>query len=298
MKYILAQGAQFKYKWELDIVLTNLYSLDPNADVVCLFMRFEGHPCDEVFDYIVRRYPKVEVLMYDDLRTDKYYIANIRPYLWYCYLSEDPAREKETYFQIESDIIFRKLPDFSKIKFSPTQWYGSDCGGYIDYEYLKSVEMGDEIIMRFANTIGISIDAIKKTPGAGAQWIICQPTAEYWLKVHEDCTKLYMYLEPLNSNIQKWTAEMWSQLFNAAYFGIEYNLSRELDFCRPTDDIKMWDQVNILHNAGVIGEQAKYLFYKGNLKYNDTLPFGDDFSWVRRDKVSIKYVEAINKVML
>lgn len=298
MKYLLAQGAQFKYQWELDVVLTNLLSLDPKADIVCLFMRLEGHPCDSVYDYILRRYPQIEVLMYDDLRVDKFYIANIRPYLWYCYLSENPEREKETYFQIESDIIFRKLPDFKKIPVTPTQWYGSDCGGYIDYQYLKSCTRGEEIVNGFANIIDINRKAIETTPGAGAQWIICEPSADYWLKVHQDCQKLYMYLQPIDSNIQKWTAEMWAQLYNGPYFGIDYNLTRELDFCRPTDDVKMWDQVNILHNAGVIGDQSQFLFYKGDFKYNDIMPFNDDLSWVRRDKASIKYVDAIKKVKL
>lgn len=298
MKYILAQGAQFKYKWELDIVLTNLFDFDPNADVVCLFMKFETHPSDEVYEYILRRWPNVEVLMYDDLRTEKNYIANIRPYLWYCYLSENPAREQETYFQIESDIIFRKLPDFNKIKYSPTQWYGSDCGGYIDYDYLMSVRKGAEIVQGFADIIGITVDDIKRTPGAGAHWIICQPTAKYWLKVYLDCTKLWNYLEPIDSNIQKWTAEMWAQLYNAPYFGIDYNLSRELDFCRPTDDVKMWDSVNILHNAGVLADQAHYMFFKGDAKYNLITPFKEDFAWVRRDKASIKYVDAIKKVVV
>lgn len=296
IRYFFAQGAQFKYQWELDVVLTNLFELDPNADVVCLFMRFESHPSEQVYDYIVRRWPQIEVLMYDDLRTDKYYIANIRPYLWWCYLSENPEREKETYFQIESDIIFRQLPDYSKIKYSPTEWFGSDCGGYIDYEYLKSCTMGEHIIDGFADIIGVSRQTIKDTPGAGAQWIICQPTAEYWWKVYQDCQKLYMFLEPLDSNVQKWTAEMWAQLYNGPYFGINYNLTRELDFCRPTDDVKMWDQVNILHNAGVIGDQSQYLFYKGDFKYNDMMPVDDDLSWVRRDKASIKYVQAIKKV--
>ena len=298
IKYILAQGAQFKYQWELDIVLTNLFELDPSADVVCLFMDFPGHPSQQVFDYIVRRWPKIEVLMYNDLRDDKNYIANIRPYLWYCYLSENPKREHETYFQIESDIIFRKLPNYNKIKVSPNEWYGSDCGGYIDYQYLKSVRMGDEIIANFANIIGISIEEIRNTPGAGAHWIMQNPTADYWLKVYQDCTKLWNYLEPIDSNIQKWTAEMWAQLLNAPYFGINFNLTRELDFCRPTDDIRMWDKVNIMHNAGVLREQSEYLFFKGDGKYNYKMPFDDDLSYVRRDRVSSKYVDAIKKVVV
>lgn len=296
MRYLLAQPAQLRFQWELDVALTNILTLDKGADIVVLLARFMGEPSDAVYEHITRRYPSVEVHMYDDTRPDKSYAPTIRPFLWYCYLSEDPSRENDTYFQIDCDVIFRELPDWSKVPYSPKTWFGSDCGGYIDYDYIKSCRNGEQIATDFASIIGVPRHVIEKTQGVGAQWVLVKPLAAYWLKVLDDSVKLYYYLQGVDSNIQKWTAEMWAQLYNAPYFGINQKICPELDFCRPTDNVKMWDTVKILHNAGVIGEAAEIMFYKG--KYVNETPFGKDHSYVRRDKASIKYVEAINSVML
>lgn len=293
MRYIFAQDAKLRFQWELDVVLTNIYSLKKDADVLILFALGAGRSAS-VVDHIERRYPQAEVHCYEDTRLNKTYSPTIRPFLWYCYLTEYPEAEEDSYFQCDSDVIFRELPDFSKIPATDKVWYGSDCAGYINYEYLRHTRNGEQIVDNFARIIGVDRSVIETTEGAGAQWVLVQPTADYWLKVMNDCNKLNGYLQGVDSDIQRWTAEMWSQLYNAPYFGVEQRISPELDFCRPTDDVKMWDMVKILHNAGVIGELAKYMFYKGHYCYET--PFGRDFSWVRRDKASIKYVEAINAV--
>lgn len=293
MKYLLAQPAQLRFQWEVEVALTNIYSLDKQAEVICLLARLEGIDASAI-DYIKKKYPQVSVHAYDDTRQNKTYPPTIRPFLWYCYLKEDPSREQETYFQIDADVVFRELPDFSKIPFDEKTWYGSDCAGYLDYEYLRTRKNGEQIVDNFARIIGVDRSVIEHTEGAGAQWILVKPTAEYWLKVYNDSNALWFYLEGVDSDIQKWTAEMWAQLYAAPYFGIEQKIHAELDFCRPTDDIKMWEHVKILHNAGVIGDLAHHMFFKG--KYIDTTPFADNLDYVRRDKVSIKYVDAIKAV--
>lgn len=293
---MLAQPAQIRFQWELDVAITNIYSLDENADIVCLLASMDGEDSQSVIDHITNRYPKLSVHSYIDTREDKSYPPTIRPFLWYCYLMEKPSREKETYFQLDCDVIFRELPDFEKIPFNNQTWYGSDCSGYIDYQYLSTRINGAQIIDDFAAILNVPRSVIEETEGVGAQWILVEPTAEYWLKVYNDCNKLYHYLEHVDSDIQRWTAEMWAQLYNAPYFGIKQKISPELDFCRPTDDIKMWNMVKILHNAGVIGELSESLFYKG--KYYDHTPFNDNLDYVHRNKASIKYVEAIKAVVL
>lgn len=283
-----------RFEWELEIALTNILSLDPKADIVCLFSIPPGQAVNHTVNKIRTKYPSVDVHVYEDTRDKQYYAPTNRPFLWYCYLTEDPTREQEDYFQIDSDVIFRELPDFSKL--DKNLWYGSDCGGYIDYQYLSTRRRGAEIIQKFSQAIGVTEQTIKDTPGAGAQWVLRKPTAEYWLKVYNDCYLLYHVLAPIESDIQKWTAEMWAQLYNIPYFGYKVEMHPELDFCRPTDDVKMWDQVKILHNAGVIGDLAKDMFYKG--AYVNNTPFGANLDYVRRDKASIKYVEAIRSVVL
>ena len=292
MKYILAQPAILRFQWELDVVLTNIRSLDKTTPIVLLFSEHDMG----VVEYFKGRYPHLEIHAYSDDREVKSYPPTIRPYLMWRYLSEDPDRELETYFQIDSDIIFRELPDWEAIDIQDRECVASDCGGYIDYQYLITRKQGDYIVRRFAETLNIGVDVIEKTPGGGAQWLISQPTAQLWWHTWQDCDILYRFLEPLDSDIQKWTAEMWAQLYNLPKFGYAVRTHPELDFCRPTDNIKMWDVTKILHNAGVVGESAQSLFFKG--AYDAKTPFGEDFSWVRRDKAGLKYVEAIQKVIL
>lgn len=296
MKYILCQPAQPRFQWELDVVLTNIYSLDKEAEICLLFAYLGEAISDAVIEHIKNKYPKAEVHSYLDFRDDKRYVPSIRPYLWHQYLSEDKTREKETYFYIDSDVIFRELPDFDKLGEDANTWVASDCGGYIDYDYIFSRENGDKIIEYCATLTNLTKDELKSIPGAGAQWFITNPTAEMWLKIYEDSNKIWQFFSELDSNIQKWTAEMWAQLYNTVAFGRRVVISPELDFCRPTDNVKMWDAVKIFHNAGVTAEGADHMFFKG--KYTTLSPFDDDLSFVRRDKASIKYVEAIKAVMV
>lgn len=291
MKYLLAQPANIKFQWELDVVLTNIRSMDEATPIVLLFL--EERP--SVVEHFKGRYPNLEIHTYPDERVAKSYPPTIRPFLVWKYLSEDPSREQEDYFQIDSDIIFRELPDFSKMPLDGKICWASDCGGYIDYGYLVSRQKGPDIVKKFAEILNISEDVIKETPGGGAQWLFTKPTAQLWFHTLHDSQLIYNYLQPLDSDVQKWTAEMWAQLYNLRKFGWEVKLSSELDFCRPTDDVRMWEQTKILHNAGVVGVDAAGLFYKG--KYQTDMPFGQDFSWVRRDKASIHYVNAINNVI-
>src|SRR5699024_4742792 len=104
---------------------------------------------------------------------------------------------------------------------------------------------------------------------------------------------IYNYFKNLDSNIQKWTAEMWAQRWNMIYFNVGHRVVDEMEFCWATDPINRWDETKIMHNAGVT-EKDKDLFFKG--KYVKQSPFDDDLSFVNKERVSIKYVEAIEKV--
>lgn len=291
MKFLLAQPSLLRFQWEVDVCITSIRALDQNTPIVLLFTEDDM----DVVQHFEGRYPNVEIHHYPDGRQDKRYPPTNRPYLIYKYLQEDVRREQEVYFQIDSDVIFRELPDFATIDIQPGEVVASDCGGYIDHNYLITRQKGPEIVQQFATILSIDPLVIKETPGGGAQWLIHGMTAGLWFHIWKDSDHLYNYLKPLKSDVQKWTAEMWSQLYNLAKFGYKVRLHSELDFCRPTDDIKMWDMVKILHNAGVVGPSAQSLFFKG--AYDKKLPFGEDFSWVRRDKAGLKYVEAINNVI-
>ena len=112
---------------------------------------------------------------------------------------------------------------------------------------------------------------------------------------YRDSLKLYEYLAGVETDLQKWTAEMWAQLWGWVREGKTLMAPKELDFCRSTDDIKCWDEVKILHNAGVLPLMSFEYFFKG--EYVNRTPFGKSFKHVRQDKCTIRYVEAIEKVV-
>lgn len=254
-------------------------------DIILLFTRHDS----TIPSYLRDKYG-VEVHVYDD-RDDRSYIPSVKPYLWSKYLQEDKTRENQTYFYLDSDVVFRRIPDVSPID---NVWYGSNCGGYLGVDYIDSTGKG--IFEEMCKIIGVDANEIREfKPAAGAQWIISNPTYEYWNKVYQDSNHIYRYLcSRTNSKIQKWTAEMWAQLYNVYLFGKSVEVHDELTFAWSTDPVDRYYNTSMLHNAGVVDEKSK-LFFKG--KYNRISPFEEDLSFVDPNRASIKYVEAIKEVI-
>ncbi|WP_200416282.1 hypothetical protein [Virgibacillus salexigens] len=278
MKYILCQPAIKRFEWELEVCINRLKKLGIH-NIVLLFTRD-----DDRIPQKLKEDFEVEVHVYDDNRTDKTYIPSVKPYLWTKYLEEDSKRENGVYFYLDSDVILREIPH---VKPTENTWYASDCEGYLGINYV-----GD-LLEPMCEVIGINSDLIRKQkPIGGAQWVIKNPTLAYWQKVYEDSIKLYHFLR--DKDIQKWTAEMWAQLWNVYHFGKKVKTHEGLDFCWPTDNINRYQETKILHNAGVVDDNQG-LFFKG--KYVTYTPFSDTLK-VDKSKASYEYVKAIQEVYL
>lgn len=288
MKYILCQPTQSRFKWELEVALTNYLKVGISLkDVILLFAGDD--PSFE--QYFVSKFG-VESHTYPDNRDDKGYIPSVRPYLWWQYLKEDPKRETERYFYLDSDVIFREKVNFKKARAKDDVWLGSDTNSYLNLDYIRGCRDGNRVLNEMARIVGVTVQSLETINhnSVGAHWIISRPTAAYWEKVYRDSNSLYFFLAHSGSNIQKWTAEMWSQLWNMMYFNIGPKVSDELSFSWATDDISNWQSNKIYHNAGVT-ESMSGLFFKG--AYLDKTPFFDDFSFVDETKCSSIYVQAI-----
>ena len=301
MKIVLCQPTVLRFKWELKVLLNNLKELHfPLEDVVLLFA---GN--NDAYEAYFKRSFGVEAHTYPDKRADKSYIPSIKPYLWWKFLQENASREHEAYFYIDSDVIFRELPDFDSLGVTDKFWQCSDTLGYTNYDYLSSRPYGKEITQHMAQTAGVSLDSIKQANNGqgGAQWLICNPKADYWHDVYTVSNEFYKYFKSipdktndnpkLDGGLQIWCAEMYAQLWMLPKYGITPVVSNELSFSWATDNISNWDKHKIFHNAGVTADM-KDLFYKG--AYIDRDPFDVDFSYVNPDKCSMKYVEAIKGV--
>ena len=292
MKVILCQPAIERFRWELEVCITRLQKLGYD-EIVLLFAKYES----SIPDYFRNKYG-VECRVYNDDRGFKDYQPSIKPYLWWRYLEENPEAEKDDYLYVDSDVILRDTLDVINLDLDPTHWFASDCEGYLGYDYIMGCEDGESIARRMAHIVRIPYQELEKLRGnyGGAQWLISKPTAKYWHKVYDDTTTMHMYFQTVDSNIQKWTAEMWAQLFNMVYFGIKTSVVTELDFCWATDPIDKWESKKIYHNAGVTHED-KQLFFKG-LYDNGRSPFLEDLSFVDKSRCSSKYVEAIKEVKM
>lgn len=299
MYYIMAQPAVNRFKWELEVVLSNLKELGIE-NIILLFSRHD----ETIPPYLKNKY-NIEVYVYDDERDYVNYIPSIRPYLWWKFLESNPHMENEIFFYLDSDVIFRERINYDNIQYSDDVWVGSNTDSYLSPSYIQS--KGADLLKKMCDIVMVDYEKIKNLEGksCGAQWLISKPTSEYWKKTYEDSNKLYQFLDSIEQDymykngksyvpIQKWTAEMWSQLWNVIYFDKDVEISNELEFCWATDDIHRWDEVKILHNAGVVNDNDG-LFFKG--KYVDVSPFEDDLSFVDKTKCSFKYVEAIKKVV-
>lgn len=288
MKLILAQPAIPRFQWELDVLLANIRQFT-DLEVVLLFTEH---------DFTVPQHFRDaghSVFTYSDLRDDTDYIPSVRPWLLWQYLRGDPAREQEDYFYIDSDVIFRDWPDFTTFTFDEHTVTGSDCSGYLSLDYVLGCEKGQEIAAQMAAITSITVEQMQGVPGIGAHLLLTNPTAAFWERAYNDSNKIHHYFQGIDSNIQKWTAEMWAQLWGWVREGIKPVATDELKFCLPTDDIARWDEVKILHNAGIQAEMSHEYFFKG--QYVNYSPLGKNFDYVRADKCTIRYVEALKKVL-
>lgn len=102
---------------------------------------------------------------------------------------------------------------------------------------------------------------------------------------------MYAPKYPNDYPIQKWTAGMWSLLWNAWKNGHETKVDSKLDFGWSTHGIDSIEKYWILHNAGV-GPEQKDLFYKAN--YMNKLPYNEDLQ-IRENSASMYYWQQVQE---
>jgi hypothetical protein len=157
-----------------------------------------------------------------------------------------------------------------------------------------------------ASIIGIDTELIKTNQdnSGGGQYIIKNTDYKIWQKIYEDCTPLYKQMLnyqrrfPINpGQIQFWTAEMWSLLWNLWLFGYQTKITPLLDFSWATDNLEKYNTKPILHMAGVTENQKEKKFFKGeyiNLDPIEALRSNPThFDYIKEDSSTIKYIDVI-----
>lgn len=281
VKYICAQPANTYYLWQVEVMINNFIKNGINPSDMHILLGISNDVIPNDWQVLKEHYKEIGFYFYNDTRSDSCYIPSVYFHLLSKHLTKYPELQESVLFTHDSDTIFTKKFSISGY-INGDVWYCSDTHSYLDYKYIQS--KGDDIYKMMCEIIGID-PLIPKIMGkniGGAQYIVKNTTPAFWDKVEKDSVALYKYfceVEPhyvkKHQNdypIQKWTAGMWSYVWNAWLAGYEMHVDKGLDFCWSTDSIKNVEQYSILHNAGVTDKHSE-MFYKG--AYTNSLPYGD-----------------------
>jgi len=297
IRYICAQPATQYYTWQVEVMINNFKKHGVNPNMIDILCGIENDNIPEDWIKLQQHYNTIRFFFYNDNRKDKSYIPSIYFNLLSSHMKANPDLINQRLFLHDSDIVFTRPPELNFIN-NANIWYMSDTNSYINYNYIQ--QKGNHIYEKMCDIIGIDklIPKLMNMNSGGAQYIITGEDYKFWDKVEEDSIKLYSYfceVEPQHTGtdypIQKWTAGMWSLLWNAWLSGHETKVDKGLDFGWATNDVSDIDRYWILHNAGVT-EQHKDLFHKGS--YQNKLPY-DDALIVRPTSASSYYWRQIKE---
>ena len=295
MKFICAQPAIEYYTWQIEVMINNFVKNGINPNDMHILCAVRSEPLDK-WKKLKEKYSSVNFFFYRDTRESHHYIPSIYFNMMKQHIKMFPELSKEVLFLHDCDIIFTRPVDFSEMTRDKI-WYLSDTVGYIGTQYVLT--KGEDQYKEMCKIIGLDplIPKLMNSNSGGAQHIVKNTTYEYWDKVEKDSIKLYNYLveeEPKWTGegypIQKWTAGMWSLLWNAWLFGHETKVDKRLDFCWATDGIKRWEECLIFHNAGVTDNRTE-LFFKG--AYINKLPYSVEQESYSNNYCSYNYVKEI-----
>lgn len=317
LKFVSAQPDVGYFHWQSEIYIKNFLDkgIRPENIHVLFGMWNTKVPSEE--GKKIKNYG-VNVHFYEDQRTQKFYHPSIKPYLISKWLEEFPNYGK-IFFLHDADIIFRELPDYSKYLSDDTCYLG-DTISYIGYNYLKDCCLRYEkkypesekleLLKKMTDVVGISISKLidNQNNSGGGQYIIKNTKSEDWFKIYEDSNKIYNTMKeyhkkfPLNQGeIQFWTAEMWSLLWNLWKLEKKTKIVDDLDFTNATEKIENYYKKPILHMAGILDSMKSTKFYKGQFINDNPIKLMEEnlnyFDYVDSNSVTIKYIEVIKSLV-
>jgi len=310
--FVTAQPDVPYFIWQIKLYVNNFIEkgINPNQiHVIFSIVHRNGLPSEESLklkDF------GINVHHFSDFRRKKHYIPSIKPYLISSWIKTN-SDYGNLFFLHDADIIFKDLPNFDKL-LNDDICYLSDTIGYIGYDYIidccgryeiqhpKSEK--NQLINEMANVIGLDVEVIKENRknAGGGQYLIKNTHADLWDKIYRESTLLYDQMLdyqkrfPISpGEIQFWTAEMWSLLWNLWLDGHKTEITKELDFSWATDSIEIYEKRPILHTAGVTEDMKNRKFYKGEFINIDPIQkLKEDpnfFDFVENTSSTVKYID-------
>lgn len=314
IQFVSAQPDVPYFHWQTKLYVSNFIDLgiDP-CDIHVIFGLMNNQNEPSIESKKLCNFG-INVHYYLDNRINKSYIPSIKPYLISQWLWENPEFG-ELFFLHDADIIFRKLPNFDLMMGDDIN-YLSDTINYIGYDYIESCcqnyekahpnQEKNSLLKEMTRIVQIDVDLIKENQlkSGGGQYLLKNTNYDLWTKIYVDCVPLYKQMLNYNrrnpirgGEIQFWTAEMWSLLWNLWKFGYQTNVTSELDFSWATDDLKTYESKPILHMAGVTENLKSTKFYKGAFIHQDPIKLMIEnpnyFDYVDSNSATLKYVDLI-----
>jgi len=316
--FVTAQPDVPYFHWQVKVYVHNFIEKGINPNQIHVIFGIVSPNSEPSVESIELKKLSINVYHYYDDRELKHYIPNIKPFLVYKWLKENP-NFGNCFFLHDADIIFRELPDFKKL-LNDDIIYVSDTIGYIGYDYIvdccrryeekHNTSTKNQLLIEMCDVVGVTLECVEcnQVNSGGGQYLIKKTDWMIWEKIYMDSTPLYDQMMdyqkrfPINhGQIQFWTAEMWSLLWNLWYFGKETKITDEFDFSWATDNVEVYNKRPILHMAGVTSDQKNNKFFKGDyININPLELLSNDityFDFINEDSCTKKYVEVMKTIV-
>jgi len=295
MKFLIALPEHPYYLWQMLVQMNNFKKFGYDKDTIYV-IGLHSRMKSSILQNIIRKHKtKCSFYVYRDEREDYTYSPSMTAHILHKLFRDNPDFEKESFFYLDPDVIFRKKIRFNDL-INNDIWYMSDTRSYLNTKYIKS--KSDILLKKMCEIVGIDPKIVEQNDenAGGAQILLKNVNADYWKKVELDSIKLYKLMDDTKEQycpeapIQSWTAEMWSVLWNAWLLGHETKIIKRFDFSWATDPMSKWEKTSIYHNAGAVNDNdglfAKTMYQKS--PFNQEIKCSDKYC-------GFKYVEEIKE---
>lgn len=309
--FLSAQPDDYFFTWQLELQLFNFHKMGISPGNIHVLIGY--HPdkgLRHYFDELIERNKHRAVFFtYPDKRRKPRYASSLRPHIIQQHYFSNPWLSDKPIFYHDSDIIFRKLPDFDSL-LRDDCWYVSDTRAYLDSRYVKATSC-QNTFLKMCESVGVDPKKVEENDDncGGAQYILKGIDIDFWKKIEKDSESIYQLLNEKNLlegdrflkegrrfsayyGIQSWCADMWAMFYNGVLFNKEIRLAKQIEFCWATDKITEWEDKNILHYTGATAVKGQEIFRKSNFIHYP--PYHDDgLKKISRQTASYPLVELI-----
>lgn len=279
MIYLSAQPDAFYFTWQIELQVFNFNNLGISPKDIHVLIAYDPEiGLQRHFEELIKKLEGcASFYTYPDKRIKPQYASSIRPHIITQHVERFPELQAETIFYHDSDIIFRALPDFSRMM-SNEKWYVSDTKTYLDSNYIKMAGT-ESLLQQMCDALGINVQKVinQDTNCGGAQYLLKKVPIYFWKKLEIDAENLYIIMNKFNAEnasfiekskptkkIQSWCADMWAILWNALLDNRSVEIHNEMNFCWADSPISFWYKNKILHYTGNVSRENTKIFRKTN----------------------------------